>query len=146
VAASPAHLSIPSSTRYLSEVRAFVRERAEAAGFEESTVGAIALAVDEACTNVIEHAYGGVATSDGGELDTPVEVHIQADDIALVVCIRDRGVAFDRSAYEKPDIQKFAKRRKAGGFGVHIMHRLMDRVEYRTREGVNECILTKYRA
>lgn len=142
VAVSTASLRIPSATRHLSEVRAFVREHAEAAGFEERTVAAIALAVDEACTNVIEHAYHGHHP----EPETaPVDIEIETKPDALVVHIRDEGAAFDREAYEHPDLMAFAARRKSGGFGVHIMHRLMDRVEYRTRGGMNECSLTKYR-
>ena len=52
-------LAIPSSTRYLEDVRNFVVLHAQEADFPEDAVEQFKIAVDEACTNVIEHAYGG---------------------------------------------------------------------------------------
>ena len=52
-------LSFPSDTRYLAMVRDVARRFAESSGFEKADAQQIGLAVDEATTNVIEHAYGG---------------------------------------------------------------------------------------
>lgn len=131
-------LTIPSSTRHLEEVRHFVESHAVEADFTTEAVQQLKIAVDEACTNVIEHAYGGDANQ---AID--IAVIIQND--RFTIRIRDEGRAFDPSAYHEPNIFEFAKRRRAGGFGVHIMHRLMDHVEYRQRGKVNECCLTKFR-
>lgn len=95
------------------------------------------IAVDEACTNVIKHAYKG---EDGHR----IEIAVIVEDDRFTVRIRDRGEAFDPTHYAEPNLFKFAKRRRAGGFGVHIMRRLMDDVEYRSRGKVNEVFLTKY--
>ncbi len=131
-------LTIPSSTRYLEDVRRFVEQHALSADFPEKEVGELKIAVDEACANVIEHAYKG-----DQKKNIDVDVIIQPD--RFTVRIRDRGEAFELSGYEEPDIFNFAHERKAGGFGVQIMRRLMDHVEYRTRGATNECCLTKYR-
>jgi serine/threonine-protein kinase RsbW len=50
-------LSVNSNTDNLSHIREFTRTSAEKAGFSEDTIGKIILAVDEACTNIIKHAY-----------------------------------------------------------------------------------------
>jgi serine/threonine-protein kinase RsbW len=50
-------LRIKSKTENLSEIRDFVSGNARAAGILEATVENIILAVDEACTNIIKHAY-----------------------------------------------------------------------------------------
>jgi serine/threonine-protein kinase RsbW len=137
--ASQSHtLTIPSSTRYLEDVRQFVMKRARSADFSDSEIEQLKIAVDEACTNVIKHAYNGE-----GEHVIEIAVIVTRDN--LTVRIRDRGRSFDPNSYTEPNLIEFAKSRRAGGLGVHIMNRLMDRVEYRSRGGVNECCLVKYR-
>ena len=54
-------LSIPSQTSFLSLVREVTKKMAESAGFSDGTADRLALAVDEATTNVIEHAYHGAS-------------------------------------------------------------------------------------
>ena len=131
-------LAIPSSTRYLEAVRNFVVTHAQEADFPEDAVEQFKIAVDEACTNVIEHAYGGQA---GHEVD--IAIIIDAD--RFTVRIRDEGQPFDQSKYHEPNLIELTKKGKAGGLGVHIIRRLMDRVEYRTRGQINEIRMTKYR-
>ena len=131
-------LTIPSSTRYLEDVREFVTTHAKEAGFSDEVVEQLKIAVDEACTNVIKHAYKGE-----GENVIDLAVILMQD--KLIVRLRDRGVSFSPADYVEPNLIELAKRRRSGGLGVHIMNRLMDRVEYRTHGGVNECCLVKYR-
>ena len=52
-------LKFPSDTRYLHMVRELARRLAESTGFDEVEAEKIAMAVEEATTNVLEHAYGG---------------------------------------------------------------------------------------
>jgi len=138
VAQSVYKLTIPSSTRYLEDVRHFVELHALQADLNSAAVEQLKIAVDEACTNVIEHAYRGE-----GEHQIDIAVIIKPD--RLTIRIRDEGDTFDVGEYEEPDIFEFARRHRKGGFGVHIMRRLMDQVEYRTKGKVNECCMTKYR-
>ncbi|MEM8486055.1 MAG: ATP-binding protein [Bacteroidota bacterium] len=137
MASSTYKLTIPSSTRYLEDVRRFIETHTVEAGFNTQSVEQFKVAVDEACTNVIKHAYSG---EDSHELNIKVIV----DSDRFTVCIRDKGVAFRPKEYNEPDIFELAKRRQAGGFGVHIMRRLMDHVEYSSQGKVNEVRLTKY--
>lgn len=131
-------LTIPSSTRYLEEVRNFVARHAVKAKFPEQAVEQFKIAVDEACTNVIKHAYRG---EDAHRID--IAVIVEKD--RFTVRIQDQGRAFRPEVYTEPDIFALAKKRRSGGFGVHIMRRLMDNVEYRQHGGTNEVLLTKYR-
>src|SRR5690606_28177057 len=96
------------------------------------------IAVDEACTNIIKHAYKG---EEAHQIDGAVII----DPERFTVRIQDKCESFNPAASEEPDIFKLAKHRRSGGFGVHIMRRLMDHVEYRKRGAVNEVRLTKYR-
>ncbi len=137
--ASTTHtLTIPSSTRFLEDVREFVTTHATEAEFSEMSVEKLKMAVDEACTNVIEHAYEG-------QSEQPIDISIIVNKDKLTVRIRDKGRRFDQTNYEEPNLVRYAKSRKSGGFGVHIMKKMMDDVSYRTSGGVNECCLIKFR-
>lgn len=129
-------LTIPSSTRYLHDVRRFVEGHALDAGLSQTTVNAIKIAVDEACTNIIKHSYDGDASQE-------VEVEITITEGHLQVCLRDEGEPFDPSTYQEPDLTRLTERRRPGGLGVHLMRRCMDEVRYRTDQDFNEVCLTK---
>lgn len=137
MAATTYTLTIPSSTRFLEKVRRFVAEHAAEAGLDEMKVAQLKMAVDEACTNVIEHAYEG-------ENEQPIEIAVIAGRKKLTIRIRDHGRTFDQRAYREPDLADYAKKRKSGGLGVHIMHKLMDEVAYRSTGRYNECRLITY--
>ncbi len=115
-----------------------MEKHAKEAGLSEEIAEQFKIAVDEACTNVIKHAYRGAP-----EQRIDVAVMVGAD--RVTVRIRDEGTAFRPEFYTTPDILESIKQRRAGGYGVLIMTRLMDQVEYRTRGNVNEVYLTKYR-
>jgi len=130
-------LVIPSCMRFLQEVRRFVVVHAQKAGFSTEAVENLEICVDEACTNVIEHAYENNA-------DNELNIIICIDTNRFSVCIRDRGKSFDQSRYNVPDVVQLTREGKSGGLGVHIIRQLMDEVEYITRGSVNEITLTKY--
>lgn len=137
--ASTTHtLTIPSSTRFLEDVRQFIATHATDAKFSETSVEKLKMAVDEACTNVIEHAYEG-------QSEQSIDITIIVNKDKLTVRIRDKGRRFDQTNYKEPNLVQYARSRKSGGFGVHIINKLMDEVSYRTSGGVNECCLIKFR-
>ncbi len=107
------------------------------AGFDDMVVEQLKMAVDEACTNVIEHAYEG-------ENEQPIEIAIILSKDKMTIRIRDKGQQFDEVAYREPNLIEYAKTRKSGGFGVHIMRKLMDEVSYKSTGGYNECRMVKY--
>ena len=138
MASSTYTLTIPSSTRFLEDVREFVTMHATSAGFDEMEVEQLKMAVDEACTNVIEHAYAG-------QSEQPIDIAIILNRDKLTIRIRDKGQTFNQKNYQEPDLIKYAKTRKSGGFGVQIMRKLMDEVAYNNSGGYNECRMVKYR-
>ncbi|MEK6649758.1 MAG: ATP-binding protein, partial [Bacteroidota bacterium] len=56
--------TVRSTTDHLLEVRSFIDAAARQFGFSDDEVANIVLAVDEACTNIIKHAYGGQPTGE----------------------------------------------------------------------------------
>ncbi|MCY4160051.1 MAG: ATP-binding protein [Bacteroidetes bacterium] len=129
-------LIVPSATRHLIKVRKFVVESARQAGVNETHIEALQLAVDEACANIIEHAYQGNSAN-------KVNLTMTIEATRVIVRIRDHGRSFDRRAYQRPDVVELSRNRKSGGLGVDIIRRLMDHVEYFSEDGVNEITLIK---
>jgi len=131
-------ITIASETGRLEQAREFVATHVLGAGFSEKVVEAFILAVDEACTNVIKHAYGGAS-------DGLIGITVRVLDDRLEVRIQDTGRAFERATYQTPDLAELTRRRRGGGLGVHIMHKLMDEVQYKRTGSVNEVVLVKHR-
>ena len=133
----PETIHIESRTDRLIAVREVVSEAARLFGFADEEVSKIALAVDEACTNVIKHAYKFDPTRD-------IAVTIRADSDTFQVIIQDTGAQFDPSKVQSPDMREYMKNYRRGGLGMHLMKSLMDSVEYRIDPGKsNEVRLTK---
>lgn len=131
-------LIVKSTTNNLSIVRDFVREAALEAGADESAVDKIILAVDEACTNVIKHAYKYSPEGD-------INVSVRTDNNRFVIEITDQGIIFDPYGIPEPDIKKYYKERRVGGLGMFLMKKLMDEVNYMNVAGNrNRVRLVKY--
>jgi serine/threonine-protein kinase RsbW len=129
---------ILSRTDNLLEVREFVDSAACAFGFSEEDTANIVLAVDEACTNIIKHAYQ-YAT------DKEIEVSIFPGNRSFEISIFDDGRSFDPSTLRPPDLKEHIGHGRRGGLGVYLMKKLMDKVEYNFHQGKrNEVRLTKY--
>ena len=107
----------------LDSIRQLVGEVAEKADFSCKDVYSIQLATDEACSNIIEHAYQ----------DFPqgvIDISCEAVDGQITVVIHDHGKEFDMSRVRKPNLSKELSEREVGGLGVYLMHKLMDEVRF----------------
>jgi anti-sigma regulatory factor (Ser/Thr protein kinase) len=85
-------LKLPARAENVAVVRHAFGGFAEALSVDEQTLADIKLAITEACTNVVIHAY------DDDE-DGSLEVDASIDDRRLTVVIRDRG----RGIVPRPD-------------------------------------------
>ncbi len=131
------HLTIESRTERLIEVRDFVSGAAREFGFTDEEVSKIALAIDEACTNIIKHAYA----FDPGKT---IAITIRGSNGTFEVLISDNGRQFNPSGIPSPDMKEYLSHYRRGGLGVYLMRSLMDKVEYSIRPGQNEVRLVKY--
>jgi len=131
-------LKIPSQTNNLELIRNFVGEVAKKVGFEDKEIDKIELAVDEACTNVIQHAY---KRQDGKDIDVAVKLDYQK----LTIVVTDMGETFTPDQVEIPDLDKYLAELRVGGLGIYLMKSLMDEVEYESGPGgENQVRMVKY--
>jgi serine/threonine-protein kinase RsbW len=131
-------LHVPSSTDNLAMIRDFVARVVEKAGFDEKEVMKLSLAVDEACANVMEHAYGGSATKG------PVRVRMTFDADQVIIEVADTGKGFDPAQIPVKDVEQLIRERRNGGLGWRLIRSVMDEVQYQIVPGEkNELRMTK---
>ncbi len=129
------HLEIPADENNLSEVRDFIAEVCVKAGFSKRETNNTKLAMDEACTNIIKHAYYDKAGT--------IRIDVQAEPGKVEINIFDRGKPFDWSGVKDPDLQKYVEIGKKGGLGIFLMNRLMDDLDYQASESGNRLYMLK---
>ncbi|MFZ5519033.1 MAG: ATP-binding protein [Candidatus Zhuqueibacterota bacterium] len=127
-------IKIPARPIFLRIVRLAVNHVCERIGFPQDEANNITLAVDEACSNIIKHAYCGNS-------DEVIEATFQMYDDRLEVLLRDFG--------RKANPDKIKPRKlddvRPGGLGVHLIKSVMDVVQYDTAvEHGNLLLLVKY--
>lgn len=115
----PLTLELPSDPAALFLVRGVVDRLTERLGFERQETERLVLAVDEACTNVIRHAYQGRATE-------RLIVMFVVKRETFEVKIRDFGEPKDPGTFQPRDLSEV----RPGGLGMHLIRCAVDEVLY----------------
>jgi anti-sigma regulatory factor (Ser/Thr protein kinase) len=126
-------LVLPSDPRFGGVVRGAVEQFAAAFGVPESEHCALALAVQEAVTNIIRHAYGN-------RHDQPIELTCSARADTLEFVLLDEGTAADPARFRARPLGEV----RIGGFGTHIMAQVMDEVQYERLPNRNQLRMVKH--
>jgi len=141
VSAAPVRIVIDSRLEEVRTVRKAISTMASEVPFSTEEWQQVKTCVAEAVNNAIIHAYGRQA---GHEV--AVEIRLEKD---RVVCtVADRGRAVPKEAFgRKPRLDVSAEeveKLPEGGMGLYIMHQVMDRIEYESRDGRNVLTLTRF--
>jgi len=112
-------LTFFSRASRLKLLRCVVRDAADLVGLDTQATDAVVLAVNEACMNIIQHAYG---MDPNGRIDVSV---IREND-ALVFELRDYAAQVDADKVCSRDLDDV----RPGGLGVHFIGCLMDECGY----------------
>jgi serine/threonine-protein kinase RsbW len=145
----------PIDTQVLGIVRQFVTTLATEVGFTPEATDQIELAVDEACANVIRHAYRHVGVSPdlpeeeratSGELtkSCTLWVRVLMTDQFLRLTIIDHGIGIRSQAKGVNSLAEFQARGGYGGLGMYIIRNFMDEVEYTYPDCGTILRMTKY--
>ena len=128
-------LKVESKLENLPVISDFIIDAVKQLGVDSATASRIQLTVDEACTNVIKHAYS--------EWKGFITLVLELVNNDLIIIIKDYGKPFDPSSVSPPDLEAELEERKLGGLGIHLMKKLMDEVSYNfdAEKGNNECTL-----
>lgn len=115
----------------------FVAQSARVVGFDNQALYQIQVAVDEACANVVHHAYAGMEPGD-------MEISCYLEGQIFVVQVRDWGTSFDPTEVRDPDMSAPLDERTLGGLGLFLIKQFMEQVQYTfDPEMGNELTMTK---
>ncbi len=113
----------PGRYASLAKISEFVAKSAAKAGFDNKEVYAVKLAVDEACTNIIEHGYGGEGK---GKIRCTCDVTSGQ----IKITLRDWGKSFDPDHVPEPDFDVPLEDLQSRGAGLFFMRKMMDEVHF----------------
>jgi serine/threonine-protein kinase RsbW len=120
----PETLVLPSRLEDIDTARRWAACLAQEAGADEDVVAALELALTEALSNIVRHAYDG---DPGQEIDLALVI----TETWVEVSVRDRGRPFDEAAYRPPDPEHPGE----GGYGVQLISDVMDHVNRTSLDG-----------
>jgi serine/threonine-protein kinase RsbW len=127
-------ITIPSHPKYLSVVRAVTAKIGQLYEIDEAVVEDIKLAIDEACTNIIKHAYKGVTSE-------KIILKYKISQKTFKVIIEDSGSKSNIDVMKGRSLEDV----RPGGLGIHLINRVFDVFEFdeKKRKG-NRLKLVKY--
>ena len=133
-------MDLRSNPETLCVVRNALGELAHTLGFPEAECRAVVLAVDEALTNIIRHAYQG-------KTEQPIEASFRRIQVerkgicssALEIVIEDRGISVDGKKLCGRELEDV----RPGGLGLHFIRENMDTVEFSRKWGRNHLRMVK---
>jgi len=119
----------------LAAIGEFIHQVAQAARFNPNDIYALELAVDEICTNIIEHGYQG-------DSNKPIICSIEETGQGIVVRIKDEAAPFRPNLppkkWDNPPLEQIKPR----GIGVYLVYHLMDEVNYQRRTDKQGNVIT----
>lgn len=138
-------VTLPGTPDALPEVRRMITEAATRCGFHPEEIAKIEMAVDEACTNIIEHAYHALA-EDPNAQPLEIEVHAHEHPDRLEITILDHSMYnFPVDEHAPEELDDYFAEHKRRGLGLFIIRSFVDDVKHRFVDGRgNELLLIKY--
>ena len=127
-------ISFPSDVEYLEKIEKTSAEIASAAGFDESTVDDISIALTELVNNAIHHG-------NKNDLNKIVTVSFKVDEKKLSISISDQGQGFSPSTISDPVHPDNLM--ADNGRGIYLVKALMDDVDYKISETGTEVTISK---
>ena len=131
-------VEVKAKLENLAVIDDFLTETMQQFGMKEDEGVQVRLAVNEACTNIIQYAYSG-------ESENSIVILCSMSGNDLVIEIRDWGKPFDPEAVPQPDIESELFERREGGVGIFLMKQMMNDVRYSFHSGkYNELRMIKH--
>ncbi|MCA9292265.1 MAG: ATP-binding protein [Phycisphaerales bacterium] len=124
-------IEVVSQARYLAGARDLVRAVAGRLGFDAAQCGRIALAVDEALCNVINHGYDKRPDGRIWISIWPMGDPMPERPTGIRIVIEDNAKQVDPEKIKPRDLAEI----RPGGLGVHIIREVMDCATYEKRNG-----------
>lgn len=129
-------LTIPGRYDRLQHVAMLVIQAARQAGLDDVAAFQCQMAVDEACSNIIGHGYGGEGRGD-------IRIVCQAERGRVTVTLHDRGTRFDPTAQPIRGLPATPDELGRRGLGLRFIQVLVDEVRFASDDTGNQLTLVK---
>jgi len=135
----------PGHSCYLEQIRALVCAHTRKIGFPEDEVAKIEIAVDEVCSNIIQHAYATGAKWCWPDRPPEIRLNLCMEQDQLIIAITHHGASFDYAADCPDRMDVRLQRLHTDGYGIFIIRKFMDEVGYTSSDATGNTIrLIKY--
>lgn len=130
--------AFPATMDSLYDMLAFVVEQMKAQGFQESFLPKVELAAEEALVNVIN--YSGLTENDHIQINCE-----NSENGEMKIQIIDSGIPYNPLEHiRKVDDETPVEQRELGGYGIFLITKIMDKVNYQRENNSNILTLTKF--
>jgi serine/threonine-protein kinase RsbW len=138
-------IQAPVQSICLAYIRSLIADLARQVGFPDDEIAKIEMAVDEACSNIVEHSFAPEKAWQWKQAEPHIHLEIRTEPNRLVIEINDHGQRFDFTTYRPHDIEQRILQMQTGGYGVAIMREFMDEVQYSSSDAAGNTLrLVKY--
>lgn len=129
-------LNLSCSTAALAELRSFLQQNKAIFKLSEVDRHQVTLAVEEVCANLIIHSHA---------CNPKEEINLEVKELnkKIIVEITDKGDAFNLLEYKVPDLSQVIEEKRKGGIGILLVKKIMDEIEFESKNGKNICRLIK---
>jgi serine/threonine-protein kinase RsbW len=132
----PPKLNLSCQTSSLSELRSFLQQNLASYSLSEVERHQVTLAVEEVCANLIIHSHACNPKD-------KIQLEIKDANEKVIFEITDEGIAFNLLEYEVPQIKQVVGEKRKGGLGILLVKKIMDEIEFESKNGKNICRLIK---
>jgi serine/threonine-protein kinase RsbW len=137
--------AFPTELKSVHDIQDFVRENLPESHRDPAKIMNIELIIEEIVLNIVNYAFPEkpAESSESSKSDKSVkkdgviDVEVGTDGQALVLIIRDNGIAFNLLETSDPDINAEIDDREIGGLGIFFVKQLSDDVKYSRKNGKN---------
>jgi serine phosphatase RsbU (regulator of sigma subunit)/anti-sigma regulatory factor (Ser/Thr protein kinase) len=129
---------LPAKRTYVPEMKERIQKICREFNFTYKDLNNLMIVLDEACSNIIRHAYKD--KPDGGDITFEVKVRQKGIYMTLI----DTGNSFNWKNFKTPNLNHYVDIGKKGGLGVWIIRKLTDKSDYKVTKRGNELMLVKY--
>lgn len=134
------NLVVPGTALSLPQIRELVSHITQCASFTDEMSGKVEMAVDEACANIVEHAYRNEKPP--GEIELSAQLFSDRLEISIIDHSRTN---FSVDVKPHMEIDEYISSDQRRGMGLFIIHSFMDDVRHNYIAGHgNELLLVKY--
>lgn len=129
-------LHLTCQTSALSELRTFLHMTLSEIQLNDIERHQVTLAVEEVCANLIIHSHSCNPKE-------KIELEILKNRNEVIFEITDQGEAFNLLDYDTPELKQVVEEKRKGGLGIILVKKIMDEIEFESKNGKNICRLIK---